>query len=702
MSQRSFFRISSLPSPAVAFAVCLAVNTPACRTPGPNSQSEVKDDQQHPSRLLPLNLAAGTKVLYEMQLRSANACDPTVGAPWQRAACERKPAPKVVYRAKGMRCGTIDDLHRIKLGTIEDALAETADYKSGITLRYIKEKVGANMVWIMPPFPNNDIINIPHECDNLGSPYAVRDYMHIAGTLGQSCIAKGRDEYSDEPCWGNDSFDRFVQKAHNLGIKVMVDIAFNHFGHDYLLYDYSEYMPVRERIARGEDLARLWDFDATYEDHLLRPTLLDSVDKLNQLAAREPSHRENLAQLKSRCPSLAGKSLVLAYNTWLNALDNERGQFSCDQNSLESRAPGFFMGSNRLDPATHGGQFFSNNWRDVKFLYHRSGNPLKQHEMIRNREYLFRVMNYWVSRGVDGFRLDHATDGDSGLDPHTWHYIISKTNFYAAKRGQEKPIYHAEEFFDQWGMDRVSDLMTEGYVFGINSRGGGMKNTGHVENLINNMGRFPNHSYTLTALETHDEPRLLEGTGFNHWTGAGFWGLGATTRSAPMLLAGQEFGERWGLGFKRSDFLRSRFEGSPTYFEDGDKLRTFYHTMITGRLAQQNRALFGQNFAFLRSRVTNAPDDRIFAQVKWSDDLNVVFTFHNLWESDVDQKFFIPPNVGDAIGLRDDMQYKLIDIIDGMQKGPCRSGRDLKWEFPVSMSRATRAQWLRLETCSGR
>jgi hypothetical protein len=308
-------------------------------------------------------------------------------------------------------------------------------------------------------------------------------------------------------------------------------------------------------------------------------------------------------------------------------------------------------------------------------------------------------MNYWVSRGVDGFRLDHATDGDSGLNPNTWHYIISKVNHYAAKRGQSRPIYMAEEFHDQLGMDRVIDFMTEGYVFGINSRGGGDKTTPHIENVLRGMERFPNNSYSMTALETHDEPRLMERTGFNHWTGAGFWGIGATTRSVPMILAGQEFGEKWGLGFKRSDFIRSRFEGSSNWFPDGEKLREYYQKMITGRIAKENRALVAQNYHFLRTK-NNTPDDRIFAQVKWSDDMNVVFVFHNLWEQDSNQTFFIPPDIGNAIAMKDDIKYKFVDIISGQVKGACRTGKDIKWELPVLLDRATRAQWLRLETCN--
>ena len=40
-----------------------------------------------------------------------------------------------------MKCSIIDDLHKIKLGTLDDLLEDTADYKQGITLRYIHDEI---------------------------------------------------------------------------------------------------------------------------------------------------------------------------------------------------------------------------------------------------------------------------------------------------------------------------------------------------------------------------------------------------------------------------------------------------------------------------------------------------------------------------------------------------------------------------------
>src|SRR5688572_5260145 len=130
----------------------------ACSTPNDASTDEADINTVGSN---PLNLAAGSMILYEAQVRTANACHPDIGSPEQRAACATKVAPRVSYRAENMQCGHIGELQKIKLGTLDDMMEDTADHRKGITLRYVKERVGANTVWLMPLFPNNDQWNIP-------------------------------------------------------------------------------------------------------------------------------------------------------------------------------------------------------------------------------------------------------------------------------------------------------------------------------------------------------------------------------------------------------------------------------------------------------------------------------------------------------------------------------------------------------------
>ena len=676
-------------------ATCPGPECPDC--PGPACASSQIGKADTPAYGERANPAAGDLVLYEIQPRSANACDPSLGAQWQREACLHKVAPSIPYRAEGEQCEELSALEAIRLGTLDDLLEPTADYREGITLRYVQEKVGANMVWLMPLFPNNDQWALPHPCDNLGSPYAVRDYLHVRGTLARACIEDERDERSDNPCWGDDELDALITEAHRLGLRVMLDLAFNHFGHNYQMYDVAEVDPIGARLA-SEDPDTWWDFEASFDPRHLNPEILDRPSALLALADTDEDAAALLHELTARCPDLQGQALVRGFHMWRNALSWERERFPCDA-SLEHTLPGFYLGANHWDPASSASDSFTNDWNDVKFLFHHETNQAHRDEFVRNREYLFRVLNYWVSRGVDGFRLDHATDFFGGMSPNEWKYLLWKVNDYAARRGQARPIYLAEEFFTQQGMADVIDVLTEGYVFDINGRKGATKDAAYVEGVVANMDRFRGRAFVMTALETHDEHRLVEDTGFNHWTGAGFWGVGATTASTPMLLMGQEFGASWGLGFRRSDLLRARFEGSGQDFVYGDALVELYRRMITERLKPENRALVAGPRHFLRTRDGDAVDDRIFAQVKWSGDGSVVFAIHNLWEQDVAQSYYLPESIKDAIWMRDRRSYRLVDVITGEQMGDCRSGADIAWSFHVELDAGTRMQWLRLETC---
>ena len=676
------------------------------------------------------NPDAPRTIIYEVQVRAANAGHPGVGSAEQQAALKKKISPAIKFRpgdCNGQMLSpandpVLADLTSISLGTIDDMLAETTDYHTGITLNYIKDKVGANTVWLMPVFPANDRWALPDRYDILGSPYAVRDFLHVQGELDKDAIqAVSKNgakfdflpENGKSPHWGNQALDRFVAKAHSLGLKVMLDIPFNHFGHNYMFYDYGAYRSIEQRLAGGESLDDLWDFEKTYEASLVHPEIIDGPEKLTDLASRDKDVDSLLKEVRAKCPELAGQELVRAFHMYKAMLDFERQTFQnkCkDPMYLEYIVPGFYLGSTAqgIHPSTGVGDNFTNNWKDVKFLYHHETGAHYQ-EFVRNREYLFRVMNFWNSRGVDGFRLDHATDYDSGMGANEWKYLIGKLNYYDwVRKGKPQnhvpPLYLAEEFERQKDMSFLVDVMTDGYVGDM--RRGTEKNTSFVEKVIESGHRFdgtPTH--VMRGLETHDEHRLVDHTGFDRWTGAGFWGIGATAPGSPMILMGQEFGEPWGLGFRRPDFLRSRFYGTDQHAADGQSLVDFYGRMNRARQDFRNTSLVSDHYYYLRTRDPQPGgshiDQRIFAQAKWDpSDGNVIFVFNNLWSQDVRNSYSIPADLAGQLGIHEDQSYRLVNILDGdRQLGPCRSGGDLKQNLFVELSSWERAQWLRLELC---
>ena len=634
----------------------------------------------------PLNEVAGDMVIYELQVRSANACSPDSGG----QSCADELAPRFEYFGTG--CDELAELQGIRKSTLDDLLAShgTPSRTNGITLQYIDEVVGANTIWMMPFFPHNYRYDLPHHCDDLGSPYAVRDYYHARGTLSDACIEEGRDEWSEEPCWGNDALDAVIAEAHARDMRVMVDLAFNHLGHEYLYYDYAGARPVREALEAGDDL---WDFPGTEDEALIWPEILDTPDELPGAAI------DVLAELCGDDVAI-DQAAVRRYLMWREAFDGERATMDCAAPAtLENQVPGFFLGADAANPSTGVGDNFTNDWVDVKFLFNGEGNVLHGWEFARTRELAFRVVNYYLSRGVDAFRLDHA----NGLTENEWRYIFRKARYYQALRGMPNPVFMSESFHDIAEMNRVFDILTEGYHHDITH---GKRDAAYLEDkLFEQRESFLGPlSFVLLNLETHDEGRLLQAsTGFDIWRGATFYALAAASRGALMLQGGQEYGEPWDLGFRRSDYLRGRFEGEDNWDPRGDELTALYRAIHQARLAPENAALRKGNRYFLRTD-GGKRKSQLFAMAKYMPDCsNTIFTFHRLWVDDIETTYAVPPDLAAAICLDDGSDYRLVDVFTGQDvwafEHPAgRTGAHLR-EFGiyVHLDLGTSFQWLRLE-----
>ncbi len=76
------------------------------------------------------------------------------------------------------------------------------------------KSLGVNTIWFMPVHPSGEL----NRKGRLGSPYAIRDYRSLDENLG-----------SDE------DFKRLISKIHQLGMKALMDVVFNHMAADSVL-----------------------------------------------------------------------------------------------------------------------------------------------------------------------------------------------------------------------------------------------------------------------------------------------------------------------------------------------------------------------------------------------------------------------------------------------------------------------------------
>jgi glycosidase len=71
--------------------------------------------------------------------------------------------------------------------------------------------LGVDYIWFMPIHP----IGAVQRKGGLGSPYSIRDYREV------------NPEYGSK-----EEFRQLCQYAHALGLKVMIDVVYNHTAHD--------------------------------------------------------------------------------------------------------------------------------------------------------------------------------------------------------------------------------------------------------------------------------------------------------------------------------------------------------------------------------------------------------------------------------------------------------------------------------------
>ncbi|MBN2002334.1 MAG: alpha-amylase [Anaerolineae bacterium] len=74
--------------------------------------------------------------------------------------------------------------------------------------------LGVDVVWFMPIHP----IGVLNKKGTLGCPYSIADYRDINPEYGARA-----------------DFSRLIDRAHALGLKVMIDVVYNHTAHDSLL-----------------------------------------------------------------------------------------------------------------------------------------------------------------------------------------------------------------------------------------------------------------------------------------------------------------------------------------------------------------------------------------------------------------------------------------------------------------------------------
>ncbi len=361
-----------------------------------------------------------------------------------------------------------------------------------------------------------------------GSPFAITDYYDVSPALAD----KVPDRF--------DEFETMLQRVHSVGIKAIIDFVPNHVSREYrTLYKGAGDNAVNSAAADENSLI------AKFGEGDKNSVAFDSQNNFYYLTGQElkiGEYVENPARATGNDCFTAAPS----HNDWYETV---KLNYGVDYMNVANR------GENQ-EPS-----------------YEFNGHKCYFNPVPKTWRMMYNVLDFWCSKGVDGFRCDMAEMVPAGF----WKWAVGKI-----KEKYPDVIFMAESYnpmqysvlvecgfdmlYDKVGLyDKLKSISRGGAaaheittcwqnLYAIKLQGGGNERIEQRD--------FSIQDRMLNFLENHDEQRIasdfnLGGTGAGNCchdaNEAGFRALPELVvsmmlnRSPFMLYFGQEFGER-GMG----------------------------------------------------------------------------------------------------------------------------------------------------------
>lgn len=253
--------------------------------------------------------------------------------------------------------------------------------------------LGVDILWLMPIHPTGQV----HRKGSLGSPYSIRDYRAVDPALGTM-----------------EDFVRLTEDVHARGMRVIIDVVYNHTAHDSVLArKHPEWFYHTPEGQFGNRIGDWWDvIDLDYS----HPELWDyQIETLKQwaryvdgfrcdvaplvpIAFWERAHRE-VAEVRPGCiwlaESVEPEFVTFCHSINIDAADDNtlyRAFDLCYDYDIYPAFRGYFTGKNTLADyaAAVNGQecTYPDNYVKARFLEnhdrHRAAFLLRDEKALRN------------------------------------------------------------------------------------------------------------------------------------------------------------------------------------------------------------------------------------------------------------------------------------------------------------------------------
>lgn len=505
-------------------------------------------------------------------------------------------------------------------GTIEEnGCGKLADFTPEALLSI--KKLGVTHIWytgIIEHATQTDYsaYGIVRDCADVvkglaGSPYAVKDYYDVDPDLAVEVPNRMAE------------FEALVQRTHQAGMKVIIDLVPNHVARQYL----SDAKPVGVTDFGFNDDPSL-SFSKNNNFYYLPGQQFVSPDK----GKPEPYWHEFPARATGNDCFKAEPALTDWYET-------VKLNYGVD-----------YKGGNASDFSRE-----SDTWLKMK-----------------------EIALYWAAKGVDGFRCDMA-----GMVPiEFWRWLTGEVrqkypHFMFLAEVYDAALY--SDFIFKGGFDYLYDKVV--FYDGLRAVLEGKAPASHITGLWQRTDGL--HHFLLYFLENHDEQRLAS----EFFTGQGIKAIPGMTVAATMfnnpllVYSGQELGETgmeeegfsgrdgrttifdyWGLSLINQ--WRGNGDWSGTHlFPENRFLREFYSRLFN--LLQSEPALHkGRFYDLIWANRDNLFFDgtALYTFLRYQGP-DVFLVIANFSDADITYKLKIPSHAMQTVGLETDQFYRGTDML---------------------------------------
>ena len=473
-----------------------------------------------------------------------------------------------------------------------------------------------------------------------GSPYAVKDYYNVNPDLAV------------DPAKRLEEFQQLIERTHQNGMKVIIDIVPNHVARKY------------EGRSNPDGVS---DFGA-------RDNINVEYDRNNNFYYIV-GEEFKVPEWKNGYQPLGGEKHELADGKFKEVPAKWTGNGS----RLAQPDMNDWYETVKINYGIRpdGSKDFTELPQEFRTEDHKKHFEFWEDKDVPDSWIKFRdIALYWIEKGVDGFRYDMA----EMVPVEFWSYMNSSIKMKNPDAFLLAEVYNPDLYRDYIQLGKMDYLYDKVALY--DSIKHMMKGYGWTDHIVNVQAELEDiEKHMLHFLENHDEQRIPS----TDFAGSAEKGkpamvVSATLNTAPtMIYFGQEVGEPgaenagFGSPSRTSifDYIgvphhqrwvnNKKFDGGQLS-ESEKNLRDFYKRLLNVTI--NSNALIGayKEIHMFNREHTEHYDHRVFSFVRWSDDEKLIIVSNFDADKNYEFDLKIPKVVIDEWGL-DNGSVKIVDLL---------------------------------------